>query len=271
MPFDISVDKVEEILRNEGGGAFDELQESTKEIFDHMDGRKPLFLAYNPRNDMVVYQTRDFREAVLTVAVETALGIVSNQMRDLHPLAAAISLRLSDNALCMSFPKPGRKVQDVLKFNKTLDIANTNLERVHGGEFFGILVSVTQKSAIFELLKMASAGTDLFQMGFGNEPTSSATVSEKEEGKMMAGGFINLLAAYILAVMKGIMKGTPAQVFTDLIRVNGARALNSYRNPDFSGFADDAEATVKMKAIAERVVSEDALKQARKVAESLGA
>lgn len=268
MPFDISVDKVEEILLNEGGEAFDTLKDSTKRISWLLDGRKPLFLAYDPRNDKVIYQTRDFREAVLTVAVETALGIVSNQMRDLHPLAAAISLRLSDNALCMSFPKLERKVQDVLKFNKTLDIANTDLERVRGGEFFGILVSVTQKSAIFDNPKMASAGTDLFRVGFGNEPASSATVLEKLEGKMMADRFVNLLAVYILAVMKGIMKGTPAQAFDDLIRVNGERALYSYGNPDFSGFADDADATAKMKAIAEHVVSEVALEQARKVAES---
>lgn len=271
MPFDISVDKVEEILRDEGGEAFEALKEFTKRISWLLDGRKPLFLAYDPRNDKVIYQTRDFREAVLTVAVGTVLGIVSNKMRDLHPLAAVISLKLSDNALCMSFPKPERKVQSVLEFTEASDSANPSLNCVRGGEVFGILISVTQASDAFNNPKMASSGTDLFRAGFGNEPTSSATMPEKEEGKMMAEGFINLLAAYILAVMKEIMKGAPAQAFTDLIRANGERALNSYRNPDFSGFADDAEATAKMKAIAEHVVSEDALKQARKVAESFGA
>lgn len=268
MPFDISVDKVEEILRNKGGGAFESLKESTKKIFDLLDGRKPLFLAYDPRNDKVIYQTRDFREAVLTVAVETVLGIVSNQMRDLHPLAAAISLKLSDNALCMSFPRPDRKVQSVLKFTEASDSANPSLNFVRGGEVFGILISVTQKSDAFNNPKMASLGTDLFRAGFGNEPTSSATTPEKEEGKMMADEFVNLLAVYILAVMTEIIKGTPAQAFDDLIRVNGERALYSYGNPDFSGFADDADATAKMKAIAEYVVSEVALEQARKVAES---
>lgn len=268
MPFDISVDKVEEILRNEGGEAFDTLKESTKRISWLLDGRKPLFLAYDPRNDKVIYQTRDFREAVLTVAVGTVLGIVSHEMRNLHPLAAAISLKLSDNALCMSFPRPERKVQSVLKFTEASDSANPSLNCVRDGEVFGILISVTQKSGAFNNPKMASSGSDLFRVGFGNEPASSATVLEKLEGKMMADRFVNLLAVYILAVMTEIMKGTPAQAFDDLIRVNGERALYSYGNPDFSGFADDADATAKMKAIAEYVVSEVALEQARKVAES---